>query len=160
MDQLNLDIIAILQRDGRKSYSDIARMLDVSEGTIRNRVARLVEEKVIYIVGLADPHELGFDAPAIIGLSVVPARIEEVAASIAVLPQVSYLIMVSGEFDLLVEVMCRDREELTRLLNDHIHTVPGVTRTQTFLILHTYKSAYGALPVLPSQAQDNAAGNG
>ena len=59
--------------------------------------------------------------------------------------------MVSGEFDLLVEVMCKDRDELTVLLNEHIRVIDGVTRTQTFFIFHTYKMAYGALPVLPSE---------
>lgn len=158
MDQLNLDIIALLQRDGRKSYTEIARLLGVSEGTIRNRVTRLIEDRVIQIVGMADPRELGYDAPAIIGITVVPAELEKIAWTIAAIPQVSYLIMVSGEFDLLVEVMCRDRVELTRLLNDRIHTIPGVTKTQTFFILHTYKSAYGALPVLPSKTQPSSPG--
>jgi Lrp/AsnC family transcriptional regulator for asnA, asnC and gidA len=156
MDQLNLDIIALLQRDGRKTYTEIARLLDVSEGTIRNRVPRLIDDKVIQIVGVAEPRELGYDAPAIIYLSVVPADLEDVARAITKLPQVSYLIMISGEFDLLVEVMCRDREELTSLLNDKIRIIPGVTKTQTFFILHTYKSAFGALPVLPSKTQATA----
>jgi len=151
MDQLNLDIIAILQRDGRKSFTEIARVLGVSEGTIRNRVTRLTENKVIQIIGMADPRELGFDAPAIIGLSVVPASLEDVARQVAAIPQVSYLIMVSGEFDLMVEVMCRDREQLTNLLKDQIHSIQGITRTQTFFILHTYKMAYGALPILPDK---------
>ena len=69
---------------------------------------------------------------------------------LAALREVSYLVMVSGEFDLIVEVMCKNRDELTRLLNENIRSIDGVTRTQTFFILHTYKMAYGALPVLPS----------
>ena len=100
---------------------------------------------------MADPYQLGFDAPAIIGLTVHPPLMNEVARQVAALPQVSYLVMVSGEFDLLVEVMCKDRDELTVLLNEKIRAIEGVTRSQTFFVLHTYKMAYGALPVLPSE---------
>lgn len=151
MDQIDLDIIALLQQDGRIPYTEIAKVLNVSEGTIRNRVARLVEDKIIQIVGMADPYQLGYDAPAIIGISVNPKMMDDVTRKLAALPQVSYLVMVSGEFDLLVEVMCKDRDELTFLLNDHIRAIDGVMRTQTFFIFHTYKMAYGALPVLPSE---------
>ena len=151
MDQIDLDIIALLQQNGRRPYTEIAKVLNVSEGTIRNRVARLIEEKIIQIVGMADPIQLGYDAPAIIGVSINPQMMDGVTRSLAALPQVSYLVMVSGEFDLLVEVMCKDRDELTVLLNEHIRVIEGVTRTQTFFIFHTYKMAYGALPVLPSE---------
>lgn len=150
MDQLDLDIIALLQRDGRRPFTEIAKALNVSEGTVRNRMARLLEEKTIQIVGMADPIQLGYDAPAIVGVSVFPQQMDEVARALAKIPQVSYLVMVSGEFDLLVELMCRDRDELTRLLNERVRTIEGVSRTQTFFIFHTYKMAYGALPVLPS----------
>lgn len=164
MDQIDLDIIALLQQDGRRPYTDIAHALGVSEGTIRNRVTRLQEEKIIQIVGMADPYQLNYDAPAIIGISVNPQQMDDVTRALAALREVSYLVMISGEFDLLVEVMCKNRDELTTLLNDKIRSIDGVTRTQTFFILHTYKMAYGALPVLPSDRiqkkidQDNAGG--
>jgi Lrp/AsnC family transcriptional regulator for asnA, asnC and gidA len=149
MDQIDLDIIALLQRDGRISFTEIAKLLNVSEGTIRNRVARLMEEKTIQVVGMADPIKLGYDAPAIIGLTVRPPHMDNVAKEVAAIPEVSYLVMVAGEFDLMVEVMCKDRDGLTTLLNEKIRPIEGVSRTQTFFILHTYKMVYGALPVLP-----------
>ena len=115
---------------------------------MRNRVAKLVEDRVVQIVGMVDPYQLGFDAPALIGVSVQPAELDNAAATIAAFPEVSYLIMISGEYDLMVEVMCRNREHLATFIKDHLHQVPGITRTQTFLILHTYKMAYGAQPML------------
>jgi Lrp/AsnC family transcriptional regulator for asnA, asnC and gidA len=164
MDQIDLDIIALLQENGRRPYTEIAQALNVSEGTVRNRVARLQEEKIIQIVGMADPYQLNYDAPAIIGISVNPQQMDDVTRALASLREVSYLVMISGEFDLLVEVLCKDRDELTSLLNDRIRSIDGVTRTQTFFILHTYKMAYGALPVMPSdQIQekiDNEKGQG
>ncbi len=148
MDELDIKIISELQRDGRMPYTDIAKTLNVSEGTVRNRVARLIDEQVIHIVGMLDPTQVGFDAPAMIGVSVQPALLESVAETIASFPEVSYLIMVSGEFDLFVEVFCRDRDDLAAFLNQKLHQVNGVVRTQTFMTLKIFKMAYGAQPLI------------
>ena len=99
---------------------------------------------------MVDPYNLGFDAPAMIGVSVDPPKLESAAEIIAALEEVSYLVMVSGEFDLIVEVMCQDRESLAQFLNQKLRQVPGITRTQTYLILRTFKMAYGANPNVSS----------
>ena len=146
MDNLDFEIISHLRSDGRKPYTEIASALDVSDGTIRNRVSRLIKEKVIQIVGLADPYRLGQDAPAIIGISVVPAALEAVAAELVKLSEVSYLVAVAGEFDLFVEVICKNRDHLSEFLNETVRKIQGISRTQTYFILHTYKMAFGAIP--------------
>jgi Lrp/AsnC family transcriptional regulator for asnA, asnC and gidA len=164
MDELDLDIIKFLREDGRMRFTHIADELGVTEGTVRNRVARLQEEKVIQIIGMTDPHRMGYEAPAIICVNIQPPYLEEAAAVIADLPEVSYLILVSGEFDLIIEVQCRDREHLVTFLHEHLQTIVGVQRTQTFMILHTYKMARGAEPVFmdkssqPSTAASQADG--
>ena len=143
MDNIDRKIIDILKSDGRTPYTEIAKNLDVSESTVRYRVSRLMDQKVIQIIGLVDPYKLGYDAPAIIGVSVDPPMLENAASEIATFPEVSYLVMISGEFDLMVEVMCQNRKELTDFLNQKLRCVPGVTRTQSSLILQTYKMAFG-----------------
>ena len=148
MDEIDIEIINQLQSDGRKPYTDIAKSLGISEGTVRNRVAKLSEDKIIHFVGMVDPARVGFDAPAMIGVTVQPSMLDKVAETIASFPEVSYLIMVSGEFDLFVEVFCRDRDELASFLNQKLHQVEGVVRTQTFMTLKTYKMAYGSPPML------------
>ncbi len=147
MDELDLGIIEYLQHDGRMPFTEIAQLLNVSEGTIRNRVARLIEDRTLHIVGLIDPSRLGFDAPAMIGITVQGENIEDVATEIASFPEVSYLIMVSGEYDLIVEVLCRDRQHLATFLNQSLRQVAGVMRSQTFMTLRTFKMAYGARPM-------------
>jgi Lrp/AsnC family transcriptional regulator for asnA, asnC and gidA len=146
MDQIDLDIIAYLQSDGRTPFTDIAKGLEVSEGTVRNRVTRLVDKGVLQIVGLIDPNRFGYEAPAMIGVSVQPALLEKVAETVAEFPEVSYLIMVSGGFDLFVEVLCRDLDHLASFLSEKLLQVRGITDTQTFITLRTYKLAYGAVP--------------
>lgn len=148
MDELDVSIIERLQRDGRRPYTEIAQELGVSEGTVRNRVSRLLESQALQIIGVIDPHKIGYDAPAWIGVTVQPPYLQEAAINIAALPEVSYLIMTSGAYDLVVEVLCRNREHLASFLRDHLQNVVGIQRTQTFFILHTYKMAHGARPVL------------
>ena len=72
MDALDLAIVEQLQLDGRKPYTEIAQALSVSEGTVRNRVSRLVDDQILQIVGVVDPHILGKDAPALIGVTLQP----------------------------------------------------------------------------------------
>jgi Lrp/AsnC family transcriptional regulator for asnA, asnC and gidA len=152
MDTLDRSIVALLQEDGRMRYTEIAKVLDVTEGTVRNRVAKLLEEKALQIIGVIDPHRMGFNAPAIIGVSIQPPLLEEAAAEIATMTEVSYLIMVAGEYDLIVEVFCRDREHLAAFLKDQLLQVDGVQRAQTSFILHTYKAALGGKTVLAQSA--------
>ena len=154
MDDIDREIIRILQSNGRTPYTEIAKNLEIAEATVRNRVARLLGQKVIQVIGLVDPYQLGYDAPAMIGVSIDPPRLESAAAAIADFTEVSYLVMVSGEFDLMVEVMCRDRKELTDFLNQKLRQVDGVTRTQSSIILHTYKMAYGAQASVKVQPED------
>jgi Lrp/AsnC family transcriptional regulator for asnA, asnC and gidA len=146
MDQIDLDIIAYLQSDGRMPFTDIAKSLDISEGTVRNRVARLIQERVLQIVGMVDPYRLGYDAPAVISISVQPPLLNQIAKTISSFSEVSYLIMVSGDYDLLLEVLCKDRDHLASFLNEKLLKVPGIINTQTSMVLRTYKMSYGALP--------------
>lgn len=146
MDNLDKKIIKYLQKDGRTPYTEIAEGLDVSEGTIRNRVTRLIENGTLKIVGLTDPAKLGFDTPAFVGVSVQGMDIEVVADTVSQFEEVNYLIMVSGEFDLILEVLCKDRDHLANFLNQKLRKVEGIAVTQTFIILQTYKMAFGMLP--------------
>ena len=147
MDKLDKAIIHLLQENGRYRYTKIAEELGVTEGTVRNRAARLREKNIIQIIGMTDPHSMGYEAPAMIGVSIKPAQLEAAAAIIADFPEVSYLVLVSGEYDLILEVFCHDREHLATFVTDKLQTIPGVQKTQTFMILHTYKMAHGAKPI-------------
>lgn len=139
IDQLDNEILAHLQEDGRRPFTEIAKTLGVTEGTVRKRAARLIEEDVVRVIGLVDPFKVGFEAPAIIHVCVTPPHLEEAAESIKAFSEVSYLLMVSGEYDLMVEVRCRDREHLAAFIRDKLQNVTGVERTVSAMVLHTYK---------------------
>jgi Lrp/AsnC family transcriptional regulator for asnA, asnC and gidA len=141
-DEIDRAIIRLLQIDGRKPFTEIAAEIGVSEGTVRQRMKRLVSDQMLQVVGIADPKYLGWDAAGMVGVTVQSGLIDDVAAQIASFPEVSYLFMASGEFDLFVEVYCRDRDHLVQFLNNDLQQIPGIIRTQTFMILKLYKLSY------------------
>lgn len=151
MDDLDRLILQTLQQDGRTPFTHIARQAGVSETTVRLRYRALVEAGVIRTVGIVDPYALGFQAPAIVGVTVAPGQIDEVARRIAELPEVSYLVMTLGAFDLVMEVFCRDLGHLTDFLLQQIHPIPGVRSTQTLMIARSYKLSYRWSPLPESE---------
>jgi len=142
LDDIDRSIISHLQFDGRAPYTKIAKELGVSEGAVRRRVKRLIDAGVMQIVAIAQPDKLGWNETGIIGIKVQANRIDEVAKAVSQLPEVSYLVQAAGEFDLLAEVFCRNREHFVSFLNDDLQKIPGVERTQSFLILKMYKLSY------------------
>ena len=146
LDDLDRGIIALLQPDGRRSFSDIGRELGMSEGAVRLRYRRLVDDGVLQVVGVADPFKVGFGSMAIIGVSVAISQgrsIDDVAADLATFPEVSYVVMSTGAFDLLVEVMLERNEDLATFLTSRLHRVQGIARTETFMLLRVYKMSLG-----------------
>jgi Lrp/AsnC family transcriptional regulator for asnA, asnC and gidA len=142
LDDIDRSIISHLQFNGRAPYTKIAEELDISEGAVRRRVNKLIDARVMQIVAIVEPDKLGWNETGMIGITVQAHRIEEVAGAVSQLPEVSYLVQAAGEFDLLAEVFCRDREHFVSFLNDKLQQVPGVERTQSFLILKMHKLSY------------------
>ena len=142
LDETDREIISHLQYDGRMPFTEIANKIGISEGAVRRRVKILTEEGMLQIVGIVEPQFLDWNAAGMIGVNVQAGTIEDAAAEIAQFPEVSYLFMASGGFDLFIEVYCRDREHFVNFLNEKLQRVPGVSRTETFMILKMYKLSY------------------
>ena len=151
MDELDNLILQTLQKDGRVPFTQIAKQAGVSETTIRSRYQILVEKGIVRTVGIVDPSALGFQAPAIITVSVEPGMTDQVAKAIAELPEVSYLVMTLGTCDLVVEVFCRDLPHLTNLVTQRVRVIPGVRSTETLIIARSYKLSYRWSPALEAE---------
>ncbi|HEX3946269.1 MAG TPA: Lrp/AsnC family transcriptional regulator [Acidimicrobiales bacterium] len=141
LDEANRAIIEALQRDGRRPYGAIAEEVGLSEAAVRRRVQRLRENGIIQIVAVTDPLQLGFTRQAMVGVR-VEGDVRQVAAGVAALDEVDYVVMCAGSFDILVEVVCEDDDGLLHLLNDSIRSIPGVRSTETFLYLKLAKQTY------------------
>ena len=142
LDEKDRAIISYLQYDGRTPYTKIADELKIAEGSVRQRVKRLIDSGVLQIVGIVEPKEMGWNEAGMIGITVQANRIAEVAEAIAQLPEVSYLFQAAGEFDLFAEVYCKDRDHFVSFLNNKLQKISGIDRTQSFLILKMHKLSY------------------
>ena len=142
MDELDRFILNALQEDGRTPFTQIAKQAGVSETTIRSRYRNLVDEGIVRTVAIVDPYTLGFEAPVIIGVSVEPGRVDEVATQVVELPEVSYLVMTLGGFDLVIEAFCRDLHHLTEFLENRLRLIPAVRNTEALMIARSYKLSY------------------
>lgn len=140
LDRVDRGIIQALQRNGRESFRRIAASLDVSEATVRARYARLCERSILQVTGVTNPLGLGFEAQAMVGIRTAGPP-EEVADVLAQWVEADYVVVTTGRFDLLVEVVCADRRELLDMTN-RIRALPEVVSTETFLYLELWKQLY------------------
>jgi Lrp/AsnC family transcriptional regulator, regulator for asnA, asnC and gidA len=141
IDDVPKGIVEQLQQDGRRSYADIGKHVGLSEAAVRQRVQRLTETGVMQIVAVTDPMQLGFYRQAMIGIR-VSGDVREIADRLAGLSAVDYVVLTAGTFDLLVEVVCENDDDLIELLNAEIRTLPGVVSTDTFVYLKLRKQFY------------------
>ncbi len=142
MDELDYIILNALQEDGRTPFTQIAKRAGVAESTIRSRYASLVDEGVVQTIAVIDPFTVGYNAPALIGINVEPGSIYSIAEKLETLPEVSYLVLTLGGYDLVLEVFCRDREHLTRFITDQIQIISGIRSTETLVIGKIFKLSF------------------
>ena len=141
LDDIDKAIIRQLQLDGRMPYARLGPAVGLSQAAVRQRVQRLFENGVMQVVAVTDPLTLGFGLQAMVGIE-VEGDLRAVAAKLALVDEVSYVVVTAGRFDLLVEVVCRDNEQLLGIVNDVVRAIPGVRATETFTYLHLEKQTY------------------
>jgi len=141
IDTIDELIIAELQQDGRRPYTQLAKRVGLSEAAIRQRVQRLLDTGVMQIVAVTDPMRLGFHRAAMVGIK-VDGDIRKVAEKLSTFDEVVYVVLTAGTVDLLAEVVVSDDEALLELLNDRIRRIPGVQTTETSIYLNLYKQTY------------------
>jgi len=142
MDNIDLQIIKFLNEDGRTPFSQIAQRLNVSTGMIRQRYHRLVQDGVLQVVAVTNPMLMGFTTMAHIGVKADGRRLREIADQIAAFEEVIYLVLLSGSYDLHIEVVCRDNAHLLEFLTDKLNSVEGVKDTETFICMRIAKEVY------------------
>ena len=141
LDDVSKAIIEQLQEDGRRPYAAIGKAVGLSEAAVRQRVQRLLDAGVMQIVAVTDPLQVGFPRQAMIGIR-VEGELEAVAEKISAMPEVDYVVITAGSFDLIAEIVCEDDEHLLRVLNEHVRPTPGIRSTETFVYLKLAKQTY------------------
>ena len=140
IDDVSKLIIEQLQQDGRRSYAAIGKAVGLSEAAVRQRVQRLIDGGVMQIVAVTDPMTLGFHRQTMIGIK-CEGDLERVADHLAHMDEIDYVVITSGSFDVLVEVVCEDDDHLLEILSQ-VRGVPSVTSTETFVYLKLRKQTY------------------
>jgi Lrp/AsnC family transcriptional regulator for asnA, asnC and gidA len=140
LDSVSRHIIEQLQADGRRSYAAIGKAVGLSEAAVRQRVQRLLELGVMEIVAVTDPMSVGFRRQAMIGIR-CSGDLQRVADLLAGMEAIDYVVITAGSFDLLVEVVCEDDDQLLDILGQ-VRSLPGVTTTETFVYLKLRKQTY------------------
>jgi Lrp/AsnC family transcriptional regulator for asnA, asnC and gidA len=142
IDETDKAIIRLLQQDGRRSYTDIANELSLSPSNIQQRVRRLMEANLLTIRAVTDPVALGVMITATVAVKVDTTRIRQAAAEMADLPEVGYVAICTGPYDVLIEVACEDQAHLLRFLADKLGQIEGVHSTEVFVYLQIVKNNY------------------
>ena len=125
-DEIDERIISLLQEDGRRSNREVARRLDLSEGTVRQRLKKLQDAGAIRIGVIADPARLGYKSVAYVRLCVSPRFYEEALNALVAIDEVMYVGATAGRFDVILTIVATDLETLLALVNDKVATVKGI----------------------------------
>jgi Lrp/AsnC family transcriptional regulator, regulator for asnA, asnC and gidA len=140
LDDVSRAIIEQLQEDGRRSYARIATAVGLSEAAVRQRVQRLLDAGVMQIVAVTDPMQVGFSRQAMVGVRTTGDS-RDVADALAAFPEVDYVVVTAGSFDVIVEVVCEDDDRLLETVS-RLRAVDGVVSTETFMYLGLRKQTY------------------
>lgn len=143
IDQLDLKIIKCLQRNGRIAYSDIARSIEAPEATIRYRVKRLIDEEIITISAFLNAGKVKHENVAYLEIEVDPDFLETSLQKLLVTETISYMASVTGEFNLMMEYIYKDNDDLLDFLNS-LKSNPAVKRLNSRTILKIHKAQYPA----------------
>lgn len=142
LDDVDRRIVAILQENGRTSNREIGRKLRVSEATVRNRISRLIADKLINIVAVPTPTAVGMTLSAIIGVSVALPRIDDVIAQLVTKPEVRYAGLSTGRYEVILEAFFSNQEHLLEFITRDLGNMEGVTQVETSIILRVAKFSY------------------
>ncbi len=142
LDSIDQHIIEAMRKDGREAFAQIAEQLNVSPGMIRQRYNRLVELGYLKVVAVTNPLMMGMRTMALIGIRTDGRKMLQVAENVAKIKEVVYLVVVSGRYDIMAEVFCKDDEDMLRFLTEKLAKVDGIRETETFMHMKIMKEIY------------------
>ena len=139
VDQLDRELIRLLGIDGRLANTEIARRLGVAEGTIRNRITRLTRDNVIRIGAWADPLRIGYQTYTMFEMQVGPRHIERVAERLAQVPEIYFLCICTGAYDIYAAACFRSSEHIHEFITKRLAGIPEIVRMSTSSITRVVK---------------------
>ena len=135
MDELDLRISQALGGDGRMSNSEIARRLNVSEGTVRQRLKKLTESGQLRVQAMVNSEQVPNRYLTIMGLLIEGRQLEKCAEQIDQFPEVQRTLIVTGRYDLMVSLLLDSHTAMVDFVTHKLSTVPGILQSETFVCL-------------------------
>lgn len=135
-------IVAALQINGRATWHQVARAVGASESTVSRRANRLLGEGYLRIVGVADPLRCGLGFAVLLQVECAVGAVASVARSLAMRPDVRFVALLTGSYDIILEIIVPSRAHLAMLLVNELNAIPGITRTTTESVLRNFKTSY------------------
>ena len=142
MDDLDRRIAAALQVNGRATWRQVARAVGSSESTVARRAQQLIDGGFMRVTAVADPIRCGFGYPVLVQLECEVGAADEAAELLAERPDVRFAALVTGAFDVVVELIVPSRRRLARILLEELPEIKGITETTTESVLRNFKTAY------------------
>ena len=140
VDDLDLEILRVLDEDGRASFTSIADKLNSKESTVRKRVLALQERGVIRKFSVViDASKIGLSTMAIVGMDVDPPMLLEAAQKICDIPEIRFVATSSGDHMIMTEIWTTDGRTLAELLSKKVGAVEGVRKVCPAIILEKLK---------------------
>ena len=137
IDNLDSEILILLSQNAMMPYSDIAKQLGVSGGTIHGRMKKLLQAGIVKGAYLdIDATKLGYDICAFVGVFLEKGSLySPIVEQIVNIPEITEVHYTTGQYSIFLKVVCRNTHELRRVLNDKIQPIEGIQRTETFISL-------------------------
>jgi Lrp/AsnC family transcriptional regulator, regulator for asnA, asnC and gidA len=142
LDEIDRQIVIFLEKNARMPFTKIAEKLDVSERTVRIRVAQMQEDGILSLVGVVNPIKVGLNVQTFVHLSVQPNRIEEVVSQLKEMEEVRWIALTTGEYPLMLDVLTRDYDDLSDFVMNKLNNIEGVDRTNVVNVLKKMKSRF------------------
>lgn len=136
LDDLDKKILDHLNKDSRVSYTSLAEKLGISDVAIKKRIDKLIEQGVIERFSISIDHKkLGQPLKAFILVKTIPAEARQVNEELKKMRNVSRLFSTIGPYDTLLELTCKDIDELKSLMDENIGNLRGVTDVRTLVVV-------------------------
>ena len=160
LDHIDKAIIRLLSDDGRSTYSDMARLVGVSVGTVRNRVTALRDSGALHLNIWLDPNKVGYGVNVTSLIKVRAGTLDDVTDALIDLESTGYVAIIAGEHDLIVDIFCRDVPHLNRVLKDEIQQIDGVVSVTSHLVTEIkYESKFNIADILENGEQPTRRSN-
>jgi Lrp/AsnC family transcriptional regulator for asnA, asnC and gidA len=137
IDNVDNRILEILMKNAKKPYTEVAKMIPVSGGTVHVRMRKLEEIGIVKGTTLLIDHtKLGYDITAFIGIFLAKSELyDEVIAELEAIPEITNVHYTTGNYSMFARMHCRDTQHLKDVLHDKIQRVNGIVRTDTMISL-------------------------